>query len=94
MVIHHGNILEFAKECANEYQQIHENPVEHREKTIRVRWNPPPPPPGWIKLNSDGAVRGNPGLGGAGGVLRDHGGNWMKGLSRNLGFVDSLSVEC
>ncbi|KAK2663018.1 hypothetical protein Ddye_001592 [Dipteronia dyeriana] len=29
-----------------------------------------PPAPGWIKVNTDGAVLGSPGVGGCGGVFR------------------------
>ena len=35
-----------------------------------IKWHPPPP--SFLKLNIDGSALGNPGLAGAGGVLRDH----------------------
>lgn len=34
-----------------------------------------PPKPGWLKLNFDGASRGNPGPSGIGYVIRDHSGS-------------------
>jgi hypothetical protein len=34
-----------------------------------------PPPSGFLKLNFDGVEKGNPGVAGAGGVIRDSGGN-------------------
>ena len=36
----------------------------------RVIWSPPPS--GCFKFNVDGASKGNPGLSGVGGILRDH----------------------
>ena len=35
-----------------------------------IRWHIPPSP--FLKLNMNGSALGNPGLAGAGGVLRDH----------------------
>lgn len=37
-----------------------------------------------MKLNMDGALRGNPGLAAAGGVLRDGDGNWCGGFAVNI----------
>lgn len=34
----------------------------------------------WLKLNADAASKGNPGLAGAGGVIRDGNGRWWHGL--------------
>ncbi|KAL6578150.1 hypothetical protein OROMI_010478 [Orobanche minor] len=42
-------------------------------KLSLVRWLKPPV--GWFKLNIDGAVKGNPGPGAAGGIVRDNTGN-------------------
>ncbi|GKV20930.1 hypothetical protein SLEP1_g30975 [Rubroshorea leprosula] len=58
----------------NEYKQLH--PVSLNTKTIYtvfVGWNPPPP--GVVKLNTDGSVVTNPGNAGAGGIFRDDLGN-------------------
>ncbi|GLT87976.1 hypothetical protein SLE2022_060240 [Rubroshorea leprosula] len=48
---------------------------------------------GCIKLNTDGASEGNPGPAGAGGVFRDHLGNFIIGFSRKVGFATSLAAE-
>lgn len=50
----------------------------------------PPPHP---FFNYSGAAKGNPGLAGAGGQLRDCNGVWVKGFTRNLGFTSSVSAE-
>lgn len=44
--------------------------VSGRWKTLRmVGWDKPEN--GWIKLNIDGAAKGNPGWAGGGGILQD-----------------------
>ena len=50
---------------------------------------PPPPPFPYIKLNTDGSAIGNPGPAGAGGVLRDHRGQWITGFSLRGGFASN-----
>lgn len=37
-----------------------------------------------MKLNTDGASRGSPGLAGCGGVIRDHERKWVAGFARRL----------
>ena len=41
----------------------------------RVRWERPPE--GWCKLNTDGAILGNPSVAGCGGLVRDEHGGWI-----------------
>ncbi|CAA7049015.1 unnamed protein product [Microthlaspi erraticum] len=48
---------------------------------------------GWVKLNTDGASRGNPGLATAGGVLRDDSGQWRRGFALNIGICSALLAE-
>mgnify|MGYP004714311617 CR=1 FL=1 len=55
-----------------------------------VRWVSPQG--GW-KLNSDGYSRGNPGLSGGGGLVRDRHGNFVFGYSGHFGTLTSLHVE-
>ena len=56
-----------------------------------IKWIPPPE--GWFKLNVDGASKGNPGIAGAGGILRGHYGDWIKGFASNLGLCTSVKAE-
>ena len=57
----------------------------------RVRWEKPQA--GWKKLNTDGASKGNPGLAGCGGVIRDENGRWIAGFSRRIGVTTSFEAE-
>ena len=58
-----------------------------------VRWYPPPPQFPYLKLNTDRSALGNPGLAGAGGVLRDHRGQWISGFSLRGGFATNNMAE-
>ncbi|GLU12286.1 hypothetical protein SLE2022_289800 [Rubroshorea leprosula] len=51
------------------------------------------PPPNVIKLNTDGSAKGNPGISTAGGIFRDHHGNWKLGYARKIGWSNSLAAE-
>ena len=57
----------------------------------RVRWEKPPH--GWVKLNMDGAIEGNPRLAGCGGLLRDDHSNWIAGFERRIGTSTSFVAE-
>jgi hypothetical protein len=51
---------------------------EHRmspEEERMVGWRRPGE--GWARINTYGAAKGNPGLAGGGGLLRDEGGRWI-----------------
>ncbi|KAK9280732.1 hypothetical protein L1049_003620 [Liquidambar formosana] len=54
--------------------------------------NEPPTDP-FYKLNTDGSSLGNPGKASAGGLIRDHLGQWIKGYSRKLGTITSTAAE-
>lgn len=54
-------------------------------------WNPPPL--GYVKLNSDGAMAGNPGIPGSGGFVRDDLGRWILGFMRKVGWTTSVKAE-
>ena len=58
---------------------------------IPVKWLKPLT--GWMKLNTDGASLGNPGAAGAGGLIRNCSGGWVKGFSRSVGFATSTIAE-
>ncbi|KAL1203855.1 putative ribonuclease H protein [Cardamine amara subsp. amara] len=55
-----------------------------REERL-IAWIPPSDE--WVKLNTDGASHGNPGLATAEEVLRDVEGNWRGGFALNIGIV-------
>ncbi|OMO79278.1 hypothetical protein CCACVL1_13790 [Corchorus capsularis] len=42
------------------------------------------PPPGYLKFNVDASVRGKPGPGGIGGILRDHEGKYIVEFSKSV----------
>nr|POE84494.1 putative ribonuclease h protein [Quercus suber] len=48
---------------------------------------------GWVKLNTDGAMFGNPIKAGGGGVLWDSNGNWVAGFMRKLGSMSSILAK-
>ena len=66
-------------------------PKPHESPPL-VCWQPPDE--GWIKLNVDGACDLNSKSMAAGGILRDHLGNWISGFQKFLGSGDSRLVEC
>lgn len=46
-----------------------------------------------LKLNVDGCSKGNPGVAGAGGLVRDGMRTWMKGFAVNTGICTSVRAE-
>lgn len=56
-----------------------------------IHWSAPPEQV--VKLNTDGASRGNPGIAGAGGVIRDSTGKWLVGYAAHLGMTSNLAAE-
>ena len=58
---------------------------------LKVLWVKPTP--GLIKLNVDGAAKGNPGLAGEGGVIRDHNGEFIIGFSNYYGHTSNITAE-
>ncbi|KAK4284609.1 hypothetical protein QN277_001415 [Acacia crassicarpa] len=51
------------------------------------------PPSDWMKLNVDGAVALSSSRAGCGGLLRDSGGVWYCGFSKELGTCDAFTAE-
>ncbi|GLT27441.1 hypothetical protein SLA2020_024380 [Shorea laevis] len=56
-----------------------------------ISWEPPPHD--WIKLNTDGSVIGNPGMGSCGGLFRNSQGMWIIGYTCNIGHTTALAAE-
>ncbi|PKI73897.1 hypothetical protein CRG98_005767 [Punica granatum] len=52
-----------------------------------------PPSSGWIKINTDGASSGNPGVAGVGGLIRDDNGHCILGFARNIGYAMGVVAE-
>ena len=61
-----------------------------RKVSQTVKWTVPAEP--FIKLNMDGSSIGNPGMAGAGSLLRDSSRSWISGFSLNMG-ITSNNVE-
>ena len=55
----------------------------HNRHPQIIRWHVFPNP--YIKINIDGSALGNPGITGAGGILRDHLGQWILGFFTSRG---------
>ncbi|CAJ2627891.1 unnamed protein product [Trifolium pratense] len=65
--------------------------IPQRNETIYIGWKKPPE--GWIKLNSDGACKGNNDISGCGGLFRNSDGRWIKGYAKKIGSCDSFHAE-
>nr|GMD92032.1 reverse transcriptase [Ipomoea batatas] len=65
------------------------------EPSGRMRWVlwSCPSQYGWIKINTDGALKKNTGLASAGGLARDHLGDWLFGFVTKIGFTNSFAAE-
>ncbi|WCJ44200.1 RNA-directed DNA polymerase (reverse transcriptase)-related family protein [Euphorbia peplus] len=67
--------------------------VSHKANRVDrlIGWSRPRP--GWVKLNTDGAVKGNSFRSSAGGLIRDCNGNWIRGFSKKIGSCSVLKAE-
>ncbi|CAA7042861.1 unnamed protein product [Microthlaspi erraticum] len=87
--------VQFLKTLATEVTKAWEACREANAKPSRVErmisWTPPAE--GWMKINTDGAFRGNPGLATARGVLRDQYGAWCGGFALNIGICTAPLAE-
>ncbi|KAL0444852.1 UNVERIFIED_CONTAM: putative ribonuclease H protein [Sesamum latifolium] len=70
---------------------IHLQPKAQRQKAIIVHWRKPQE--GWYKMNTDGASKGNPGISGAGGILRDQLGRVIFAFQEPLGNITNTQAE-
>ena len=67
---------------------LHPNPSPN---IIPVRWLPPPPD--WIKVNTDGAARGAPGPSGCGGIFRNYRGFVKGSFAFSVGNCFAFEAE-
>ncbi|GKV52575.1 hypothetical protein SLEP1_g59152 [Rubroshorea leprosula] len=84
--------------CSNILQHSHytflaqRSGFSARRRDLRwVAWKPPPL--GWYKLNTDGALSHVTGLATAGGLVRDSYGKWVQGFTVNIGHTSSFMAE-
>ena len=83
--------IEIVKQ-ALEYYHCVASPRLQTQKVLKgIRWERPPQ--GWMKLNTDGAVNGNPDLAGCGDVVRDDLGQWVIGFSKYISITSSFAAE-
>ncbi|KAL4299362.1 hypothetical protein AHAS_Ahas17G0093300 [Arachis hypogaea] len=64
---------------------------ERKRIEVQVAWKPPMK--NWVKVNTDGASRGNPGQAGCGGMVRNELGRWVAGFIANLGNCTTFQAE-
>ncbi|KAG7591715.1 Zinc finger CCHC-type [Arabidopsis thaliana x Arabidopsis arenosa] len=87
--------VKFLKELAKDVFHAHQNVSSNKKGVGRIErmisWKKPVD--GWVKLNTDGTSRGNPGLAAAGGVLRQGDGSWYGGFSLNVGICSAPLAE-
>ena len=58
---------------------------------MEISWSPPNRD--WVKVNVDGASKGNLGKARCGGLIRDETGRWLGGFTSKLGICNALTVE-
>ncbi|GLJ45809.1 hypothetical protein SUGI_0963950 [Cryptomeria japonica] len=65
--------------------------IDKRSRRQDVRWEVPPP--GWMKLNFDGASKGNPGVAGYGAIIRNELGRLIYAVSGEMGIASDNEAE-
>ena len=90
-----GSFSEWDAEIKKRWPLLINPPLLYKKKNniarLNCKWEPPPP--GWIKLNFDGASRGNPGKAGIGCIIRDEYGNRLVERSKPLAKVTNNMAE-
>lgn len=87
--------VKFIKNLAIEVTMAHAKsrdtpPVGDRVEK-RIVWSPPVS--AWLKMNTDRASWGNPGLAAAGGILGDENRIWVCGFALNVGVCSAPLAE-
>lgn len=86
-----GFLRKLAQEVIASNKTIKSNRSGGQRTAAMVGWKPPRV--GWMKLNTDGSSRGNPGPATAGGVLRNGEGDWCGGFAFNIGRCGATLAE-
>ncbi|OMP01704.1 reverse transcriptase [Corchorus capsularis] len=82
-----SNIMDTAKEVMTALV----DPKPAAATNFCVQWESPSD--GTVKLNVDGAAKGNPGIAGAGGLIRSSTGAWLMGFKLHLGVCSNVEAE-
>ena len=61
-------------------------------KDVLISWIPPASE--WIKLNTDGCSKSNPGFTRGGGIIRNNVGRWLGVFLVHIGNCDATMTEC
>ncbi|KAL8143992.1 hypothetical protein V2J09_017024 [Rumex salicifolius] len=88
----HGHRVEMVLSRHREYLRSVEKGrtlQEPERREVQISWCPPAL--GWVRLNTDGAVRD--GRAAAGGVIRDSSGTWLGGFTRSIGICSVPAAE-
>ncbi|KAF7802331.1 ribonuclease H [Senna tora] len=86
----HLTILQYAKIQLSAWS-LDGGLTQPRVPSLVSAWSKPEV--GWIKVNTDGAVRRDSKLAGCGGIIRDHNGAWVKGFTLKIGLSNALTAE-
>nr|XP_016507519.1 PREDICTED: uncharacterized protein LOC107825207 [Nicotiana tabacum] len=76
---------------ATEYLMLTKNDSTKVTHQIMLKWEPPSR--GSYKLNTDGAAKGNLGIGGSGRIFRNHNGDWILGYMDNIPQTTNTRAE-
>ncbi|PKI44808.1 hypothetical protein CRG98_034756 [Punica granatum] len=86
-----GDIPNFVTQLAAEFYATKQNPPTKTRKEIIVGWAAPPMD--FNKLNTNGSSISNRVPAGAGGLIQDPNGCWIRGFSTNIGTATSVVAE-
>lgn len=86
-------IKDLAKEVMEAKAKVKSQGTNARGPRVETMIGWKEPPSGWVKLNTDGASHGNPGIATAGGVLRDEHGEWRGGFALHIGRCTAPLAE-
>ena len=73
------------------YAIVPNGPNKPSRVQVQVRWIKPPS--GWVKLNTDGSVFGDPIKADGGGILRCNNGDWIARFARKLKNITSTVAK-